>query len=120
MDIINLNVINGKKYKVLSGVDLGEKARKEFNIDLLDTQNNQVEFIIPDDVYSVNSSFFSGLFQKSIKTLGVNEFKARYIFSCDEIIRMNINNGIFNIVNTLDLLGGQSWNRKRKTLIGYL
>ena len=108
MDRIDLSKINGKKYKVLSGVELGEKARVEFNIDLLDKQKNEVEFFIPDDVYSVNSSFFSGLFQKSIKALGVNEFKNRYTFTCDDIIRMNIDNGIFNIVNTLDLLGGQS------------
>lgn len=108
MDRIDLSKIGGKKYKVLSGVELGEKARAEFGINILDSQKNEVEFFIPDDVYSVNSSFFSGLFQKSIKILGVNEFKNRYTFTCDDIIRMNIDNGIFNIVNTLDLLGGQS------------
>ena len=108
MDRIDLSVINGQKFKVLSGVELGEKARKEFNVDLLDSQQNKVVFFVPDDVYSVNSSFFSGLFQKSIKTLNEKRFREQYTFECDEIIRLNIENGIFNIVNTLDLLGGQS------------
>lgn len=108
MDIIKLNIINGITYKVLSGVDLGVSARKAFNLDLLDSQGNIVTFRIPDEVYSVNSSFFSGMFQKSIKTLGEKVFRERYIFECDDIIKMNIENGISNIVNTMDLLGGQS------------
>lgn len=108
MDIININEIKGRKFKVLSGVDLGKEAREFFNLDLLDSQSNIVTFKIPDSVYSVNSSFFSGLFQKSIKTLGEKQFRIQYIFDCDDIIRLNIENGIFNIVNTLDLLGGQS------------
>ncbi len=108
MDIIRLNLINGVNYKVLSGVELGETARRAFNLDLLDYQGNIVTFQIPDEVYSVNSSFFSGMFQKSIKNLGEKVFRERYVFECDDIIKMNIENGIANIVNTMDLLGGQS------------
>lgn len=108
MDIIRLNIINGISYKVLSGVDLGVTARKTFNLDLLDSQENIVTIQIPDEVYSVNSSFFSGMFQKSLKTLGEKVFRERYLFECDDIIKMNVENGISNIVNTMDLLGGQS------------
>lgn len=108
MDRINISEINNKKYKVLSGVELGKAARKCFNLDLLDSQKNLVEFYVPDDVYSVNSSFFSGMFQKSIKTLGEKTFRELYSFDCDEIIRLNIENGIMNITKTFDLLGGQS------------
>ena len=108
MDRLDLSIINGKKYKVLSGRNLGAEARKFFSLDLLDAQKNTVEFTVPDDVYSVNSSFFSSLFQKSIKLLGEKEFRERYLFDCDDIIRLNIENGIMNITKTLDLLGGQS------------
>lgn len=108
MDRIDLSTINNKKYKVLSGVELGKTARKCFNLDLLDSQKNIVEFYVPDDVYSVNSSFFSGLFQKSLKALGEKAFREQYLFDCDEIIRLNIENGILNITKTFDLLGGQS------------
>lgn len=85
------------------GVDLGVTARKAFNLDLLDSQENIVAIQIPDEVYSVNSSFFSGMFQKSIKTLGEKVFRERYLFECDDIIKMNIENGIYNIVNTMNL-----------------
>lgn len=94
MDRINISVIDGKKYRVLSGVDLGRHAREEFRLDLFDKQQNEVVFFIPEDVLSVNSSFFSGLFQASLKNLGEKEFRKRYKFECDNIIMMNIENGI--------------------------
>lgn len=108
MDRIDLSVINGKKYKVLSGVDVGVAAREAFNLNLLDSQDNIVTFFVPEDVFSVNSSFFSGLFQISLKKMGEKKFREKYIFECDDIIMMNIENGIINIIKTSDLLGGQS------------
>ena len=108
MDRLDISVINGKKYRVLSGVYLGKEARKYFNLDLLDSQSNVVTIVVPDDVFSVNSSFFSGLFQSSIKKLGEKKFRERYLFDCDSIIKLNIENGILNITKTYDLLGGQS------------
>ncbi len=108
MDILPINEIDNKTYKVLSGKELGAKARAFFNLDLLDSQANTVTFTVPEEVFSINSSFFSAMFQKSIKTLGVSQFRKQYIFDCDEIIRMNIENGIFNISGTSDFLGGQS------------
>lgn len=108
MDRLDIHDIYGKKYKVLSGRKLGEDARKYFNLDLLDTQRNEVVFVIPEEVFSLNSSFFSGMFQKSLKLLGEEIFRQQYLFECDDIIRLNIENGIFNITGTSDLLGGQS------------
>lgn len=105
---IDLNQIDGSNYKVLSGVELGKTARIFFKLDELDFSKETIIICIPDDVISVNSSFFSGLFQTSILKLGEQIFREHYIFDCDEIIRMNVDNGIFNIVKTLDLLGGQS------------
>ena len=105
---IVLNQINGSNYKVLSGVDLGKTARISFKLDELDSLKETITVCIPDDVISVNSSFFSGLFQTSVLKLGEQIFREHYIFECDEIIRMNVDNGIFNIVKTVDLLGGQS------------
>lgn len=108
MKSINLSVINGKQYKVLSGVELGGIAREFFKLDEEDNNNEIVTIKIPDEVYSVNSSFFSGVFQKSIKKMGEEKFREKYVFECDEVIKLNIENGIFNIVKTIDLLGGQS------------
>lgn len=108
MKKLDLSTINGKQYKVLSGVDLGEIARNSFGLDEEDEKAEVITIEIPEQVYSVNSSFFSGVFQKSLKKLGEEKFREKYIFECDEVIRMNIENGIFNIVKTMDLLGGQS------------
>lgn len=102
----NLSQHNGKIYKVLSGVALGEEVRATYNLDTLD-QDNQDEpviFEIPDSVYSLNSSFFAGLFQKSLATLGEAGFRTKYVFHCNEIIRKNIEDGIFCVLNTTDLL----------------
>ena len=105
---IQLNRINDTQYRILSGVDLGKAARTFFDLERLDNLEEVINVNIPDDVISVNSSFFSGLFQASILSLGEQKFREHYIFSCDEVIRMNVENGIFNIVKTADLLGGQT------------
>lgn len=96
--------INGKKRRVLSGVDFGEETRKLLDLDSIDNTDETVTFLIPDHVYSVNSSFFSGLFQISLKKFGEAKFREKYLFECDDIIRLNIEMGIFNIVSTLNLL----------------
>lgn len=105
MKMIDLSRHNGQIYKVLSGVDFGEEVRKKLDLDRLDTQPDLVVFSIPECVYSLNSSFFSGLFQKSIKRLKEQGFREKYQFECSPVIRKNIEDGIFNIVNTLNLLG---------------
>ena len=105
MNRIDLSKHKKKTYRVLSGAELGREVRKELNIDVLDNQEGTVTFYIPESVYSLNSSFFSGLFQKSIRNLGEKKFREHYKFECNEIIRENIEDGIFYILNTLNLLG---------------
>ena len=104
MDKIDLSVIQGKKYKVLSGVELGKQARKVFKIDELDAQSEPVTFVVPKDVFSLNSSFFSGLFYDSIVKFKEVGFREKYIFECTDIIRKNVENGIFYVLNTKNLL----------------
>ena len=65
---------------VLAGRDRGEKARKEEGLDQLDRGDSVVTVVIPDSVYSVNSSFFLGMFDKSIQLLGADDFRRRYVF----------------------------------------
>ncbi len=105
MDRIDLSKHKGKTYRVLSGADLGEEVRNALNLDILDNQAGSVTFYIPESVYSLNSSFFSGLFQKSIRNLSEKKFREHYKFECTEIIRENIEDGIFYILNTMNWLG---------------
>lgn len=102
---IDLSMYKGNRYKVLSGAEFGEAVRADNRLDDEDSHEGVVTFYIPDNVYSLNSSFFSGLFQRSIRTLGESKFREKYKFSCSEVIQENIEDGIFNIVNTLNLMG---------------
>ncbi len=104
MDKIDLSMIQNKKYKVLSGVDLGKQSRKFFKIDDLDAQSAPVTLVVPKDVFSLNSSFFSGLFYDSIAKLKEAGFREKYVFDCTDIIRKNVENGIFYVLNTKNLL----------------
>lgn len=96
-----MNKIELKKYKrtesrVFTGRPEGEKARKILNLDEFDKKDESVEIVIPDDTLSVNSSFFSGMFQKSLKVLGEEKFRKKYIFKCNKklIIEVNIEKNI--------------------------
>jgi hypothetical protein len=77
---------------VLSGRESGEIDRKSFGLDFLDEQfiggsDMAVHVIIPQEVYSVNSSYFLGLFGPSVRALGEKEFNRRYLFECTDVIR---------------------------------
>ena len=50
-----------------------------------DRAGDAVTLVIPKDTYSVNMSFFLGLFANSIRQLGKQEFYKRYQFEGDAI-----------------------------------
>lgn len=105
MKTIDLSKHQGRTYKVLSGVTLGEDVRKVLKLDSFDKNDEKIIFSVPDSVYSLNSSFFAGLFQKSLRVLGERNFREKYQFKCNDTIRANIEDGIFYVLNTADLLG---------------
>jgi len=74
---------------VYIGRPRGEAARKKLNLDDIDRDGSvTVEVIIPADTYSINSSYFLGLFGDSIRAAGSREaFLKKYIFKCEEVIR---------------------------------
>ena len=104
MNKMDISVIQSKKYKVLSGVDLGKAARSFFKIDDLDEQTTHVTVVVPKDVFSLNSSFFSGLFHDSIVKLKEEGFRRKYIFECTDVIKKNVDDGIFYVLNTKNIL----------------
>lgn len=74
--------------RVLVGRPRGEKAREKYGLDSIDKEGGLVEVVIPDNIYSVNSSFFLGLFGKSIVTAGSREsFFGRYHFSSSKELK---------------------------------
>lgn len=92
--------------KVLSGREKGKKLREKLKIGDEDKKNEKVKIIIPADVYAFNSSYFLGLFGESVRKFGKDKFLEKYDFSCNEIIMMNVLDGIEDALNNVDLLGG--------------
>jgi hypothetical protein len=58
---------------VFVGREAGELARKRSHLDKYDGVPGRVKILVPEGTYSVNSSFFLGMFDKSIKKLGSRE-----------------------------------------------
>ena len=92
---INLSNYINEDLKILSGRDNGIALRTKLNIDTLE-KNNKIVFEIPCQIYSLNASFFIGLFGKSFETLSLSkeQFKEKFTFICDEVIMKNIDDGI--------------------------
>jgi hypothetical protein len=80
--------------RVFSGRGAGEQARRHFDLDKLDVDDSVVTVSIPDWAFSVNMSFFLGLFGNSVRALGRDNFVKKYQFQCKEVHRAAISEGI--------------------------
>lgn len=92
--IIDLDQYRPNNVRVLSGRDVGKKYRKSLNLNKLEKENDKIIVKVPDDIYSINSSYFLGMFGPSVRELGKENFNKIYEFECDEIIFENIKDGI--------------------------
>lgn len=82
--IIDFKKIEGPVY---TGRDRGERLRIQLNIDALDNTDTIIKVLIPEETYSMSSSFFLGLFGPSIIKLGSNElFTKKYIFETSDFL----------------------------------
>ncbi|WP_394897933.1 STAS-like domain-containing protein [Clostridium butyricum] len=79
---------------VLSGRERGEELRKKLELNKKENEYNVIEIEIPEEVCSINSSYFLGAFGDSIRKYGKEGFLQKYIFICDSIIRESIEDGI--------------------------
>ncbi len=71
--------------RVFAGRDRGRAVRNAAQLDAVDQADATVEVRVPDDVYSINSSFFLGMFGKSVRNLGAEEFRRRYHFVGEDL-----------------------------------
>lgn len=82
---IDLNIFisvdeNGNPAKVFTGRDRGESVREKSNIDEIEKNFSQVNIIIPDNIYSINPSFFEELFTNVVIKLGRKNFFEKFKF----------------------------------------
>ena len=66
--------------KVFTGRDKGEYVRKNSRIDELEAAYDHVRIIIPDNVYSINPSFFEEFLVNVVSKLGKERFLEKFEF----------------------------------------
>jgi|ERR1035437_7597825 hypothetical protein len=66
--------------KVFTGRDRGAYVRKHSDIDKIENQYPNVIIIIPNNIYSINPSFFEELFVNVVTKLGKENFLAKFNF----------------------------------------
>lgn len=74
MKVIDLEEARtSRQAKVFSGRERGRYWRQQFGLDQLDLSNEEILVRIPQDVFSINLSFFLSLFGESVRRLGKEE-----------------------------------------------
>jgi len=77
---IDLVAVAGGGHTLL-GKERGISVRKHFDLDTKDADNNHYVVVLPEALYSISSSFFSGMFSQSVKKLhGQDAFFEKYYF----------------------------------------
>lgn len=82
---------------VFSGRTRGQLVREKAQLDDLDRAEEQVTVKVPNDTISVNSSFFLGMFADSIRFLGEERFREKYLFEGRDISR-TVDSGIQEVM----------------------
>ncbi len=91
--------------KIISGRKNGIEIREKLKIEDLENNNDIIEIIIPDDILSFNSSYFLGMLGKSVRKYKSKEaFLKKYTFKCNDIVKMNIDDGILDALNNNNAL----------------
>lgn len=80
MPDIDLDQYRSHGTHVFSGRERGEAVREAAELDQLDSEEEPVSIVIPNDTFSVTSSFFLGMFGDSIRRLGEEQFREHYRF----------------------------------------
>jgi hypothetical protein len=101
---IDLGKYRSSSAIVLSGRPRAVRIRELLELDAEDRKPTRVQVVIPEDILSLNSSFFLGLFDRSIKSLGVRRFEEKYQFICTAVIREDVDKGKREAVNTSNAL----------------
>lgn len=66
------------KAKVFTGRDRGQEVREKSMIDELENSNDRVIIEVPDDIYSINPSFFEELFFNVVTKLRKDAFLEKF------------------------------------------
>lgn len=101
---IDLDKYRSKASRVFAGRSRGEAVRTAAKLDDIDRTEEIVEVHVPEDTFSVNSSFFLGMFGGSIRTLGEDKFREKYRFVGKDVSRV-FEDGVKEALRTGSPLG---------------
>lgn len=86
-NIINLEDFRAKDptkkliAKVFTGRDRGKIVREQSNLDVIEAKYETVNIVIPENIYSINPSFFEELFVNVVRKLGKDGFLSKFKFT---------------------------------------
>jgi hypothetical protein len=86
--VIDLDQYRTPGIRVYAGRERGARVRADALLDQFDKDGEEVTVKIPEDSFSVNSSFFLGMFGPSIRLLKEEKFRERYKFEGKNIARV--------------------------------
>lgn len=78
--IFELEKYRSKGSKVFTGRDKGRYVREDSKFDKLEKDNDSITFVIPDNIFSINPSFFEELLINVVTKLGKDKFMEKYKF----------------------------------------
>lgn len=77
---INFEDFRVKGSKIFIGRDVGKHVKIESRINELEKSCSSIDFIIPDNVYSISPSFFEDLLTDVVQKLGKEKFFEKFNF----------------------------------------
>ncbi|WP_407307327.1 hypothetical protein [Acinetobacter sp.] len=78
------------------GYKAGQEVRLLFKLDDYDAEECVVTVIIPDSTYSISRSFFRGMFEQSMKSLGEG-FHEKYLFQMKRQFHDILTSVVYNL-----------------------
>ncbi len=93
MRSVEISLTKWRTQRVFVGREAGYACREFFKLGELDKVRTEVTVTISEEVYSVNSSFFLGMFGDSIRSLGKDVFRSQYRF-VGKCFSRTLNSGI--------------------------
>ena len=88
---------------VISGRNLGYDIRKKIGLDKIDEDGNNYDFIFPENIISISTSFFLGLFGNSVRKFkNKQDFQTKYNIMGNSNLDRNVSDGIVDALNDVD------------------
>ena len=87
MNCVNMGMYMEAGERIFTDRDTGIRARKELELDRLE-KIGKITVLLPEDTWGVNPSFFGGMFETSIKTMG-DRFRQNYVFQYSDGTELN-------------------------------